>query len=196
MKTAPLKIWLKQRFLFLSLLTIFLIFIQLINSLIGITQWGILPRTSEGLIGIFFAPFIHGSWGHLFSNLPPLLILSALLLSQSLKQYIYASLFIIVVGGLMVWIIGRDAIHIGAGGWIFGLWALLLTQGVLRRQAIDIIIGLVVLIYFSGMATGLLPGQQYISTESHIAGAIAGIFYGWCSYKKAKNSSTTERSNK
>ncbi len=188
MKTTPLKIWLKQRFLFLSLLTVFLIFIQLINSLIGITQWGILPRTSEGLIGIFFAPFIHGSWGHLFSNLPPLLILSALLLSQSLKQYIYASLFIIVAGGLMVWIIGRDAIHIGASGWIFGLWALLLTQGVLRRQAIDIIIGLVVLIYFSGMAAGLLPGQQYISTESHIAGAIAGIFYGWCSYKKAKNS--------
>ncbi len=196
MKTAPLIIWLKQRFLFLSLLTVFLIFIQLINSLIGITQWGILPRTSEGLIGIFFAPFIHESWGHLFSNLPPLLILSALLLSQSLKQYIYASLFIIVAGGLMVWIIGRDAIHIGASGWIFGLWALLLTQGVLRRQAIDIIIGLMVLIYFSGMATGLLPGQQYISTESHIAGAIAGIFYGWCSYKKAKNSVTIERSNK
>lgn len=196
MKTASLKIWLKQRFLFLSLLTVFLIFIQLINSLIGITQWGILPRTSEGLIGIFFAPFIHGSWGHLFSNLPPLLILSALLLSQSLKQYICASLFIIIAGGLMVWIIGRDAIHIGASGWIFGLWALLLTQGVLRRQAIDIIIGLVVLIYFSGMATGLLPGQQYISTESHIAGAIAGIFYGWCSYRKTKRCSTVESVNK
>ena len=198
MNITPLKIWLKKRLLFLSLLTVFLIFIQIINVLTsnGLTQWGILPRSGEGLIGIFFAPFIHGSWEHLFSNLPPLLILSALLLSQSLKQYIYASLFIIVAGGLIVWVIGRDAIHVGASGWIFGLWALLLTQGFLRLQAIDIIIGLVVLIYFSGMATGLLPGQQYISTESHIAGAIAGIFYGWCSYKKTKSRSTVERVNK
>lgn len=88
--------------------------------------------------------------------------MSGLLLYQSIRQFIYASLFIIIMGGLLVWLFGSSAIHIGASGWIFGLWALLLTQGVLRRNKIDIIIAVIVLIYFGGMASGLLPGQQYI----------------------------------
>ncbi|HRF38160.1 MAG TPA: hypothetical protein PK198_05190, partial [Saprospiraceae bacterium] len=35
-------------------------------------SWGILPRDTDGLIGVVFAPLLHGSWGHLFSNMPPL----------------------------------------------------------------------------------------------------------------------------
>ena len=187
MKLNSIKIWLKQRLLFLLGLALLLILLQLINSLTagGLLYFGLVPRSSHGLIGIFCAPFIHGSWGHLLSNLPPLLIMSGLLLYQSIRQFIYASLFIIIMGGLLVWLFGSSAIHIGASGWIFGLWALLLTQGVLRRNKIDIIIAVIVLIYFGGMASGLLPGQQYISTSSHLSGAIAGVLYGWILRKKA-----------
>lgn len=166
--------------LLIFLVAVFII-VQLINSLTagGLTPFGVVPRTMTGLLGIFFAPFIHGSWGHLFSNLPPFIILSALLLYRTVKAYLLASLFIISVGGLAVWLLGRNAIHIGASGWVFGLWGLLIAQGFLRRKWVDIAIALFVLFYFGTMASGLLPINLYISTESHIAGALAGITYAW-----------------
>ncbi|EMT6576758.1 MULTISPECIES: rhomboid family intramembrane serine protease [Providencia] len=160
------------------------IVVQLINSLMvgGLTSFGIIPRTTAGLIGIFFSPFIHSNWGHLFSNLPPFIILSALLLHRTIKAYLLASLFIIVIGGFAVWLLGRNAIHIGASGWVFGLWGLLIAQGFFRRNWVDIAIALLVLFYFGTMASGLLPTHLYISTESHIAGAIAGVIYAWLSH--------------
>ncbi|MEQ4709829.1 MULTISPECIES: rhomboid family intramembrane serine protease [Providencia] len=167
-----------------SIVAIFII-VQSVNSLTagGLTQFGLVPRTEWGLLGIIFAPFIHGSWEHLLSNLPPFIILSALLLHRTIKAYILASLFIIIVGGLAVWLIGRNAAHIGASGWVFGLWGLLIAQGFFRRKWGDIAIALLVLFYFGTMASGLLPTHLYISTESHIAGAIAGAIYAWLSHR-------------
>lgn len=176
------KFKLKRKFIFLASLTILLILIQIINLLSSsaLLQWGILPRTESGLLGILVAPFIHASWSHLFSNLVPLLVLSFLLMTQSLRQYIQASLFIIIISGLLVWIFGRAAIHIGASGWIFGLWALLIAHAFTRHTIIDIIVALLVLFYYGSIAYGLIPGQLGISTEYHITGVVAGLFYAWC----------------
>lgn len=113
-----IKPWLKLRIKLLVILTGLLVAIQIINSLSGysLATFGLVPRTFSGLFGILFAPFIHGSWQHLLSNLPPLLILSALLLRGKINEYIAASLFIILSSGFIVWLIGRHAIHIGASG--------------------------------------------------------------------------------
>lgn len=180
--------WLNPRIKLLITLAGLLLTIQIANSLSGyaLVGFGIQPRTLHGLVGIIFAPLIHGDWAHLLSNLPPLLVLSALLLHDSIRKYAYASAFIIVVGGLIVWLVGRNALHIGASGWIFGLWGLLIAQGFFRRKLLDIAIALLVLFYFGAMASGLLPVHQQISTESHIAGAIAGIAYAWLANKKLK----------
>ncbi|WP_413482543.1 rhomboid family intramembrane serine protease [Morganella psychrotolerans] len=179
---------------------LFLIGIQLLTAITGgaVTALGIEPRTINGLFGILLAPFIHSSWGHLFSNLPPLLILSVLLMLPSFKHYVKASVFIIIVGGLLVWLFGRNAVHVGASGWIFGLWALLIYQGIFRRKPLDILIGIAVLFYYGGMITGLFPGEQYVSVESHISGAVAGILFGWIQYRKRKPAvkASTEQSGK
>ena len=167
---SGIKIYLRNGLYFV----LFLMAVQLLTTLTGggLTALGIEPRTVNGLFGIFLAPFIHSSWGHLFSNLPPLLILSVLLMIPSVKHYIKASLFIIIVGGLLV--------------WLFGLWALLIYQGIFRRKPLDIIIGIVVLIYYGGMISGLFPGQQFVSVESHLSGAAAGVLFGWLQYRKQK----------
>lgn len=181
---SGIKIYLRNGLYFV----LFLMAVQLLTTLTGggLTALGIEPRTVNGLFGIFLAPFIHSSWGHLFSNLPPLLILSVLLMIPTVKHYIKASLFIIIVGGLLVWLFGRTAVHVGASGWIFGLWALLIYQGIFRRKPLDIIIGIVVLIYYGGMISGLFPGQQFVSVESHLSGAAAGVLFGWLQYRKQK----------
>jgi membrane associated rhomboid family serine protease len=39
------------------------------------------------------------------------------------------------------------------------------------------------------MAYGLIPGQLGVSTESHIAGVVAGLFYAWCAKKLVRRKS-------
>ncbi len=86
-------------------------------------QNGIQPRSSEGLDGIVWAPFLHGGFPHLIGNTIPFAILSALTLTGGLRRYLTASALIIIVGGALVWAfaIGSNENHIGASGWVFGL---------------------------------------------------------------------------
>ncbi|WP_274025419.1 rhomboid family intramembrane serine protease [Vibrio parahaemolyticus] len=179
------RLWLKRRIYILGGLTILLFLLQIIGSLfpVHLLQYGIIPRSSEGLFGIFISPFIHGSWSHLFSNLLPFLILSFLLMTQSLREYCYSSIFIIIISGLLVWLFGRNAIHVGASGWIFGLWSLLIAHAFTRHKNIGIVIALFVLFYYGSMAYVIIPGQLRVSTESHIAGVISGLLYAWCARK-------------
>ncbi len=44
------------------------------------TQFGIYPRRTGGLAGVLFAPFIHGSFAHLFSNTAPNIVIGTMLL--------------------------------------------------------------------------------------------------------------------
>ncbi|CDG15728.1 rhomboid family intramembrane serine protease [Xenorhabdus doucetiae] len=178
-------LWFKQRFHILIGLASILIIAQLLDTLTGgsLINLGIIPREVRGLIGIPFSPFLHGSWAHLFSNLPALLVLSALLMTHSIRYYVLASLFIIFTEGTLVWLFGRTVIHVGASGWVFGLWGLLLANAYFLRRAKDLFFAILVIIYYGGIAFGLLPQQEYISTEGHIFGAISGVAFSWFSKK-------------
>ncbi len=50
-------------------------------------------------------------------------------MTHSIRYYVLTSLFIIFTEGILVWLFGRPAIHVGASGWIFGLWGLFTTVG-------------------------------------------------------------------
>ncbi|WP_445494126.1 rhomboid family intramembrane serine protease [Photorhabdus sp. SF281] len=180
-----MKIRLKQHFHILIGLAVILIVTQLLDTLTGgaLSNFGIIPRYAQGLMGIPLSPFLHGDWAHLFSNLPALLVLSALLMTHSIRYYVLASLFIIFVEGTLVWLFGRTAIHIGASGWIFGLWGLLLANAFFLRRAKDFFFAILVFVYYGGIVFGLLPWQEDISTEGHIFGAISGLIFSWLSKK-------------
>ncbi|WP_350304469.1 rhomboid family intramembrane serine protease [Photorhabdus viridis] len=180
-----MKIRLKQHFHILIGLAVILIGTQLLNTLTGgaLSNFGIIPRYAQGLMGIPLSPFLHGDWEHLFSNLPALLVLSALLMTHSIRYYVLASLFIIFMEGTLVWLFGRTAIHIGASGWIFGLWGLLLANAFFLRRVKDFFFAILVFVYYGGIVFGLLPWQEDISTEGHIFGVISGLIFSWLSKK-------------
>jgi membrane associated rhomboid family serine protease len=46
-----------------------------IGSDINFYEYGIYPRRIRGLVGIFFAPILHGDFSHIISNAIPLLVL-------------------------------------------------------------------------------------------------------------------------
>ncbi|MES2821211.1 MAG: rhomboid family intramembrane serine protease [Pseudomonadota bacterium] len=173
--------WLLPRLQLLAGIAALMLLVQLGNSLSGnaLNTWGVIPRRPDSLLGIVFAPWLHGGWLHLFGNLGGLLVVGLLALLESRRDFLHASAAIILGSGLLVWLFGREGIHIGASGWLFGLWALLLARAWFRHSWLDLLLALLVLFLHGGWVFGLLP-QQGVSFEYHLAGALCGGLYaGW-----------------
>ncbi|MEX6501204.1 rhomboid family intramembrane serine protease [Pseudomonas zhanjiangensis] len=152
--------------------------LQLLNGLSGnaLNAWGVLPRQVASLPGILFAPWLHAGWWHLLGNLSGLLVLAWLAMLGSLRQFIAANAFIILGSGLLVWLFARPGMHLGASGWLFGLWGLLLGRAWFERSLSSLLVAMLVLLAYGGWWWGLLP-RQGISFEYHLAGALCGVLY-------------------
>ena len=138
-------------------------------------QFGIYPRRADGLAGVLWAPFIHGSFAHLFANTAPIVVLGTMILygyPRAAKVLLPA---VYLGGGLAVWLFAREAYHIGASGIVFGMLFFVLTIGVLRWERRAIALSLVVFFLYGGMIWGILPEAPDISFESHLSGALIGI---------------------
>lgn len=143
---------------------------------------GIFPRTISGSIGIITAPLIHGGVTHILSNTFPLLILGAILFFY--YKRIAGKVFIAAyfLTNILVWLFARPSYHIGASGLVYSLAAFLVAFGIFRRDPLSIIISAVVLLLYGSIFWGVLPANNGISWESHLFGAIVGVFLAF-SYK-------------
>jgi len=138
-------------------------------------QYGVQPRSDEGLLGILFAPLLHGGWDHISANTGPVLVLGFLTLATGLLRGLAATAVIWVVGGVGVWLVaGSHSNHIGASGLIFGWIVYLAIRGVVNKQLWEIALGLVVLVIYGGALWGVLPGQPGVSWQGHLFGAVGG----------------------
>lgn len=140
---------------------------------------GILPRSISGLVGIFTAPLIHGSAFHLLSNTFPLIMLLIAVFYFYDKIATEVFIWIYIATGFWVWLVARQAYHIGSSGLVYGLAAFLFFSGIFRRDARSMAVALVIAFIHGGMVQGLVPGDSSISWESHLMGSAAGIF---CSF--------------
>ena len=101
---------------------------------INLSSYGIYPRHFKGLLGIIVSPLIHADYSHLISNTAPLIVLG-LSIFYFYPKVAYKSLFIIYFGtGILVWIFGREAYHIGASGIIYGFISFLFFSGLFRKD--------------------------------------------------------------
>ena len=138
-------------------------------------SWGLYPRNMEGLIGIVTMPLLHADLMHLVNNSIPLLVLGSLL------RYFYKPLFWPVVAwswiltGILTWVVGRDAYHIGASGLVYALASFLFFSGALRRHRPLMAVSFFVVFAYGSMVWGLFPIEEQISWEGHLSGAIAGL---------------------
>jgi len=151
--------------------------VHTVNFLTGnhLGHWGIFPRELDGLKGIITAPFIHGSWEHLFSNSAPFLVTTTLIHFFYRKAAWPSFIFIYLLTGALVWMFGRSVYHIGASGVVYGLVSFIFWSGVFRRNIKSIVLALIVTILYSGYLQGIIPFQDGISWESHLIGGLVGI---------------------
>lgn len=151
--------------------------IHFVNYLTGyrLNYFGIYPRHPIGLIGIFFAPFLHGNFNHIFFNSIPLAILACFVLLNGLHHFLIISALIIILCGTATWLFGRKNIHIGASGVIMGYLGYCLMMAYYNPSVISVGIGLVCLYYFGSLLFSIFPSDVKTSWEGHLFGFIAGI---------------------
>ncbi|TPE43097.1 rhomboid family intramembrane serine protease [Pontibacter mangrovi] len=136
---------------------------------------GIRPRTFLGLIGVFLGPLIHGDLLHLLSNTFPLLLLSGFILYMHRRVASKVIVLVYLLSGLLTWVVGRQAYHIGASGVVYGLAGFLLFNGFLRQHRGAMAVSLAILFLYSGLFYGLFPGEERVSWEGHVAGLVSGL---------------------
>ncbi len=168
---------LTERLKVIAILCGIFVAVHIANLLSGgyLNSYGIEPREIDSIYTIFTAPWLHGDFTHLGNNMFAIVVFSFLCLLNGRRYFLVASFLIIAITGSLVWLFARDALHIGASGWIFGLWSLIIALGWIERSFRSIVIALGVAFFYGGMVFGILPTAGFVSFESHLFGAIAGI---------------------
>jgi membrane associated rhomboid family serine protease len=145
-------------------------------GLFDFSPYGNWPHHVEGLKGIIFSPFIHGSFEHLISNTLPILVLLTVLLNAYPDVGLFVLVFIHLASGALVWLLAPDnGIHIGISGIIYGIAAFLIASGIFRKDKTSVSIAIVVTLVYGGMVFGFIP-KEGVSWQSHLYGAISGAF--------------------
>ena len=144
----------------------------------------VVPRTSGGLLGILTAPFVHGNAAHLAANLPPFIILGALVLRHGQHTFIKTALLIALGSGLLLWLLGRTAAHMGASGVIFGFFGYLVALAYFSRGTADVLIAGAVVLVYGSMLAGIKPARNSTSFEGHFFGLLAGVATAWLEHNQ------------
>ncbi len=160
---------------------VLILLIKIYESLSGFSLafLGILPRKIDHFYGIFLFPVLHGDWGHLFSNILPIVVMGTAI------NYFYRPVatkvftIIYILHGVLVWVFARQVVHIGASGLVYGFAAFLLFSGIIRKNRRLMALSMLVLFLYGGMIWGVLPIREGVSWEGHLFGAISGIFCAW-----------------
>ena len=167
----------------LGVLMLAMIVVHGFNALILGHAWdryGILPARADGLWpGVISAPFLHVSNLHLANNLIALVALGGMAaMVAGNARFVWATLFIVIVGAAGTWLIARGGSHIGASGLVFGYFGFLVGQGLFRQSLVSLAIAAVVtFLYGANIFFGIFFPKGCTSWEGHLAGALAGLGY-------------------
>jgi len=145
---------------------------------LNLGQYGIFPRTFEGLRGILFSPFLHGSLSHLYNNSIPLLMLTTAIAYFYSELTYKILLYGVLLSGFLTWIIGRDNYHIGASGQIYVLVSFIFFKGIMTKYYRLVALSLLVIMVYGSLVWYVFPDIEVgISWEGHLAGLITGFVF-------------------
>jgi membrane associated rhomboid family serine protease len=143
---------------------------------LDLTYLGIYPLSLKGVPGIISSPFIHADFGHLFNNSLPLFFLGTALFYFYSEIAVKVSIWTYFLTGILVWLAGRDAWHIGASGLIYGIASFLFFSGIIRKYFRLVALSLLIVFLYGSMVWGIFPNiYREVSWESHMLGFISGI---------------------
>lgn len=167
---------------FAALYVIVIWAVHLINGLLFggvLIFFGIHPLDLSSIWHIFTSPLLHADFGHLISNTVPGAVFSFLIGMSGKRVWWEVLAFVVIVGGLGTWLLGGVGTnHIGASGLVYGWLGYLLVRGIFNRSLPQILVGVVLGVFYSGLVWGVLPGTPGVSWQAHLFGALGGILAG------------------
>lgn len=153
-------------------------------------QLGIIPRNQYGILGIFVSPFIHADLNHILSNQFIFIHLVILSLVKP-KNEVWVIVLLIISTGILVWLFGSKANHVGVSGLIFALQGFNLITSFRNRNVLIFFICLIIILFESSFIYGLFgwlsSKTDNTSYASHIWGFVSGV--SWSLIMKNKPSS-------
>lgn len=157
----------------------------LLDRILPLERYGLIPRDWGGLVGVATMPFLHANFTHLLNNTVPLAVLLALLAGSRADSRL-AVVLVAVAGGLLLWLFGRGhSLHIGASGLVFGLAVFLIVSGILEKRAVPLLVSVfVAFTYGTTLLAGVMPWQPGVSWDGHLFGGIAGALVAWLLVRK------------
>ena len=148
-----------------------------VNNLLGgmLNVFGVIPRTTIGLRGLIFAPFIHQRFDHIVANSLPFLALGWMVMLRDPRHFVPVTLMSAIGSGLLAWLLGAPgSVHIGASGILFGYLGFLILSGWYARSALSVAMSVIVIAVWGGVVLGVMPGESGVSWQSHLGGFLAG----------------------
>jgi membrane associated rhomboid family serine protease len=137
---------------------------------------GVIPRTTVGLRGVLFAPFLHGSLDHIVANSIPFVVLGWMVMLRDERHFIPVTLAGMIGSALMAWLLGAPgSVHIGASGVIFGYLGFLMLSGWYARSFGSILLSAIVTLVWGSLVLGIMPGVPGISWQAHLGGFVGGV---------------------
>lgn len=149
-----------------------------VNTVLGgaLLRFGVIPRTTVGLRGILFAPFLHGSLSHIVANSVPFVLLGWMVMLRDERHFIPVTLAAMLVSALAAWLLGAPgSVHIGASGVVFGYLGFLMLSGWYARSFGSIVLSVIVTVVWGSLVFGMLPGAAGISWQAHVGGFLGGV---------------------
>ena len=165
--------------------TTWLVFIANLLFSLNWNQYGVHPKSIDGLLGILTFPFLHGSWEHLLSNtFPGIILLTGLFIFHPKTSLKSLPIMYLLSGGLL-WFMGQTGSnHIGASGLVYALAFYLFTTGLRRGDRNSMALAFFIILWYGSMIWGIFPFsvEPGTSWEGHLAGAITGVLIGFLVY--------------
>ena len=151
--------------------------IQLVNFCLGrrLCVLGIHPRCWWGLPGVVFSPFLHVDFGHLLMNSVGLVVLGNLLSVHGVDYMLNIAVVSALIGGGLVWLFGRNMIHVGASGVVMGLAGGLCVVAYEQNSMYAYFLAGLLFYFFEHLAVNLIPGEAGTSWEGHVFGFVGGM---------------------
>ncbi|WP_019193411.1 rhomboid family intramembrane serine protease [Corynebacterium timonense] len=144
-----------------------------------LNYFGIHPLDPSGLTGIFFAPLLHADLSHIMSNSVPGAIFCFLIGYSGSRVFWEVTGFTWIIAGVGTWIFGGVGTnHIGASSLVYGWLTYLIIRGIFNRSMKQILLGVILGFFYSGLIWGVLPINPGVSWQGHLFGAIGGLVAG------------------
>jgi membrane associated rhomboid family serine protease len=146
---------------------------------ISLSNLGVEPRTWQGIIHMPSMLFVHATPEHLWNNVLAFFILTTTLFFFYYEIAIPVFLIMWVFSPVILFVIGRENVHIGASVLIYAEFAFLFFSGIFRRNLNTKRISMAVGFVYGYTVWYMFPIEQQVSWEGHISGFICGILLAW-----------------